>query len=344
MHRKIILFLTAASLVITGCDKENTDLVKPLSSELFPQVIKLDDEGDGGLEDEDKFSVKITLNERQDPTGEEIAGTVVPLNEEVRVFFELTELEGFSTLSDYVRGATAFYEIDDCTTSEDQNIDLDVQLDLATGKGSVLFPKAVTEIEIVFETDDSFFDDNTLNTEKRELAVSLTGVRAPTGSNVVINPARKFTYTIQDNEAIHGDWELDHNNVDQFAAFKELFGLVNEDIAALQASEVDKIEIAFEYDELKVKVTLVETETITECGQTEVVNKEIEVEAELAALSTLSADGEVELEGEIEQGDGSIAEFKYAGSFVISGSVLTLTLQGEYDDNTTSELVLLLNK
>ncbi|MBC7933808.1 MAG: hypothetical protein H7Y86_00420 [Rhizobacter sp.] len=343
MYKKLLTLIITASL-LTGCDKENDDLVEPYASDRFPQVIKLDDEGDGGLEDEAGFSCVITLNDRKDPTGQELGGTVIPLPEDAIVSFEIKDLEGFSNLADYITGATAFYEIDDCTTSQDVNIDLNVSLNLATGKGSVRFPKNVKEIELVFETNDAFFDDNVLNTEERSVSIELTGVTAPAASNVVINNASSFKYEVQDDEGIHGDWELDASNAAQFAIFKQLFGFINSDIASLDAADVDKIEISFEYDEINIKVALVETESVTECGVTEIVNKEIEIETSLEELGILSADGDVEFVGEIEQSNGSLKEFVYKGSFAISGSLLTLTLQGEYDDEETDELILLLQK
>lgn len=344
MYKKLLTIIVAASFLLAGCDKENDDLVEPLSSDKFPQVLKLDDEGDGGLEDEDEFSCIITLNDRKDPSGQELGGTVVPLTEDAIVSFEIKSLEGFSNLGYYVTGATAFYEIDDCTTSADMNIDLNVTLDIATGKGSFRFPKNVKEVELVFETDDAFFDDNILNTEERSLEIVLTSVAAPAIANVVVNGSASFKYEVQDDEGIHGDWELDPSDAAQFAIFKQLFGFINEDIAGLQAADVDKIEISFEYDEVTVKVELVETETVTECGVTEIVNKEIEIETGLEELGILSADGDVELVGEIEQNNGSLKEFVYKGSFVITGSSLALTLQGEYDEEETDELTLLLEK
>src|SRR5687768_18588261 len=114
------LYPLIAALLFFSCDKKNDDLVKPLSASEFPQVIRLSDEGDGELEDEDKFSFKITLSDRTDPDGDELGGKVVPLKEAVTVQFHVKEFEGFSNLSDYMLGAEAFYEIDDCITSLDQ--------------------------------------------------------------------------------------------------------------------------------------------------------------------------------------------------------------------------------
>lgn len=339
------LFIGAALLLLAGsCDKKNDDLVYPLSAEAFPQVIKFDDEGDGDLEDADEFSFTLTLNDRVDPTGEELGGTVVPLQQDVKVSFEVKEWEGFADLSDYIKGAKAFYEIDDCTTSEDQGIDLDLQFDPATGKGSVTFPKGVTEIEVAFETDEDLLNDNVLNDEERAIVFALTGVEGTGSESVTFNNAVAFKYEVLDDEGVQGDWELDHEDAVQFAVFKALFGRVNEDISALTADEVEKIEISIEYDEVKVSVELKETETIEECDGPEVVNKVIEVEADLEELALLTDEGDIEFVGEVEQPDGSILEFTAKGSFVVNGSALELVLTMEYDDEESEEITLQLSK
>ncbi len=337
------LLIMSMLLFVTSCDKKNDDLVEPPSASDFPQVIKFDDEGDGDLEDEDKFSFKLTLNDRVDPSGDELGGTVVPLKEDVTVLFEVKEWEGFNSLSEYIKGVKAFYEIDDCTTSEDAGIDLNVSFDAATGKGSVRFPKDVTEVEVEFETDEDLFDDNDLNEDERSITLIVTGIQ-PAGKTITYNKAAEFKYEILDDEGIHGDWELDHEDAAQFAAFKKLFGMVNEDIADLSAGDVDKIEISVEYNEVKVVVELKEKETVEECGGTEEVNKVIEIEADLEDLSTLTSEGDIEFVGELELDNGSIAEFVYKGSFKIIGGDLELVLVGEYDDEETDEITLQLKK
>jgi hypothetical protein len=338
MRKLNCIIIASILLCLAGCDKQNEDLVNPLSAEQFPQVIKLDEEEDGDLEDEDKFSFEITLNDRVDPEGKELGGMVIPLESDARVSFVVKDLKGFTKLSDYIKNAKAFYEVDDCTER-----DVSVQFNTVTGVGSVVFPKGVEAVEIEFETDEDIFDDAVLNTKERSLVVVLTGVQA-SGENVTYNPAIEFKYEILDNEGIHGDWELDADDPVQFAAFKALFGLVNEDIKNLRATEVDKIEISFEYDEVKVLVELKATETIVECGKTEIVNKVIEIEMEIEELETLQANGDVELIGELEQDDTTIKEFVYAGGFKIVGDTLELRLEGEYDDDKTGVRVLMLTK
>jgi len=263
---------------------------------------------------------------------------VIPLATDVVVSFEIKDLKGFTRISDYVKGASGFYEVDECTEK-----DVAVTYNTATGKGTVVFPKGAESVEIELETDEDFFDDGVLNTRERSLVVAITSIQ-PTTSDVTFNPAVEFKYEVLDDEGIHGDWELDHTDPLQFAAFKKLFGLIDEDIKDLRAADVDKIEISIEFDEVKVLVELKQTETITECGKTETVNKVIEIEAEIEDLDTLTASGDLEFVGEIEQDDTTLKEFVYGGKFRIIGSKLELELEGEYDDETTGKQKLNLEK
>jgi hypothetical protein len=327
-----------AIALLTGCSKENDDLEKPLTSEAFPQVIRMDDEEGGGLEDEDKFSFEITLNDRVDPEGEELGGKVVPLNNDVTVSFAVKDLEGFSKLSDYIKDVSAFYEVDDCTEK-----DVTIQFDVNTGTGTVVFPKGAESVEVEFETDEDFFNDGVLNSRERSLVVEITGVQT-SGEAVTFNPEIEFKFEILDDEGIHGDWELDASDPVQFDTFKSLFGLISDDIKDLKADDVEKIEISFEFNEVKVLVELKETETVEECGQTEVVNKVIEIEADIEELETLTDAGDVEFVGEIEQDDTTLKEFVYSGGFKITGDILELELEGEFDDEQTGKKTLILEK
>lgn len=343
MMKRSWLYIMLAVFLAPACDKENDDLVTPLSASAFPQVVVFDDEGDGGLEDEDAFSFKLTLLDRSDSTGREPAGNIIPLKEAVTVNFKVTDFEGFAKIADYIKDVKAFYEIDDCTTSEDKGIDVPVQFDVNTGIGSVSFPAGVEEVEVEFEVDEDLFDDKVVNTKKRELTFQLTGI-AGNNTQVQANKTAEFTYSIQDDEGIYGEWEVDHKNAAEFARFKALFGLVNEDIKNLQASEVDEIAIEFEYGEVKVVVKLHEMEEVEECGSVEMKHKEIEIEAEIEDLTDDELEGDVEFGEKIERDNGSIAEFVYKGSFKITGKKLVIELKGELDDEETDDITLTLEK
>lgn len=340
IHKVSILVCIA---LFAACDKENADLVHPLSTAEFPQVVILADEGDGDLEDEDKFSFKITLADRSDPTGKEPGGKVIPLEEDVTVQFAITGFEGFDRLQDYLLGGEAFYDIDDCTTSEDEGIDLNLQFNPATGTGSVRFPKGVEEIEIELETDPSRFDDNIFNTDERSLSIQLTGVSGD-AKKVTVNKSAAFTFHVQDDEGIYGEWELDVDDETAFAKFKSLFGLINEDISELAADDVEEITLSFEYEEVKATIVLKETEIVDDCGAPSEENKVIEVEAKIEDIDDGDLEGDVEFGETLELDNGSFREFVYKGSFAITGGQLQLTLEGEFGDDTTDEITLVLDK
>jgi hypothetical protein len=335
MKQYLLLIASLALLVVSGCDKKNDDLVMPRKATDLPQVIRFADEAGAELEDSDEFIIALTLQDRVDPAGEELSGTIVPLTEAVRVNFAITDSKAIDNLAAYIKGGTAFYEIDDCTSSEDQGIDLGFTFDPVTGTGSVLFPKDVEEIELLFELEEDYLNDAILNEEARSITFQLVSVEATT-ENVVVNEALEFTYEVLDDEGIYGAWELDAENAEQFAAFKNLFGLVNEDIANLSAADVEKIEIEFELEEIKVLVELKETELVDDCGELEEVHKEIELELEIEELNKLVAEGELEALGELEQEDGSLLEYSLKGAFFIDDNLLHLELENELDEETIS--------
>jgi len=340
---KPLKYMLLAVIFLSACEKKNDDLVKPLVEGDFPQILLLSDEGDGELEDEDKFSFKITLADRPDPTGKELGGKVISLEADVTVNFEVSSFKGFSKLSDYILDATAFYEIDDCTTSEDQDIDLNLVFDKNTGKGSVTFPKGVEEIEIEFETDEDLFDDKIFNTQSRKLEIKLTSVDA-NGQKVVVNDQNTFEYLVLDDDGIYGEYELDIDDQVQIQNYIKLFGMINEDVKILKADDIEEIKIEFQYGEFKAIVVLKETEEVEECGETETVNKEIEIEGDFEDFEDDKLSGDLEIVGDVESDNGQEKEFSYKGSFKLVNGKLELTLQGEFDDKETDKITLIFHK
>ena len=340
---KTLKYLVFAVLFLSACEKKNDDLVSPILEQNFPQILMPADEGDGELEDEDKFSFRITLADRMDPEGKELGGKILPLENDVTVHFQVGKLKGFNNLSNYILDAKAFYEIDDCTTSEDKDIDLKLVFDKNTGKGSVTFPKGVQEIEIEFETNEDLFDDKVFNAESRGLEINLTSVDA-NGQKVVVNDQLKFEYQILDDDGIYGEYELDVKDAAQFQNYIKLFGLINADVKALKPADVEEIKIEFQYGEFKAIVVLKETEEVDECGEIETVNKEIEIEGDLEELDDDKLSGDVEIVGDAELDNGKEQEFVYKGSFKIVNGKLELTFKGEFGDDETDKITLLLNK
>lgn len=337
------LLLSLCIAMLATCSKRDEDLVEPLSIEEYPQVIFPDDEGDGDVEDGDKVGIVLTLLDRVDPTGEELGGLIIPLESDVTVNFIIKDPAGFSDLSEYFLDWVAFYEIDDCTTSEDLDEDLDLTFNPNTGEGSVTFPSDVEEIEIEFELTEDLFDDDVFNEDGRGFVFQLTSVEG-SGEAVKVNTDLEFEYEVLDDEGIYGEWTLDIEDAEQFENFKNLFGLVDGDIAELEAADVDEIVIEFKYEELSVLVVLVEEELVEECDESEMENIEIELEMEYDELEDDVLAGEAVFVGEIEMDDESVEEYEYAGEFTIDGDQLTITLEGEYDDDSTDEITLVLSK
>jgi hypothetical protein len=326
--KKLIVPFTILCM-ICACDRKNEDLVEPNLSG-FPQQIVFADEGDGDFEDSDKAEFALTLTDRVDPTGKEPRGTTIPLTNDAVVSFSVQNLKGFTDLSTLVLGCKAFYEVDDCT-----EMDVEVTYNTTTGQGTVVFPKGVNEIIIELELEPTLFDNSTVD-EERGFDVKLLAVNSP--EKVVINKSNTFEYKVLDDEVLYGKWSLDAEDSLQLNALKKLFGDINEDLAEVKAEDIEEIEVEFEYDKVTFLIVLKETETITECGETEEVNKEIEIEADYEDVEADGLSGKVVVITEIEAADGSDKEIEYEGEFNITGSNLLLKLGN--DDTGEVELSL----
>ncbi|MGF1637416.1 MAG: hypothetical protein ACFCUU_10105 [Cyclobacteriaceae bacterium] len=338
--RNIYIPVLLLTVFFFACSRENEDLILPLSLENFPQIILFDDEEGGELEDSDELKVSIILAERYDPTGEELEGVIVPLTTDYTLRFEITDVEGIASLSNYVIGLEAYYEIDDCTTSLDEGVDILLSYNINTGIGEVRFPAGVEEIILEFELDEDYLNDDELN-EERGFVIELSGVNEVEGIRVFNQP---FEFTVLDDEAIFGSYSFDFEDAEAFESFKALFGLVNPAIADLSPDDIDEIEWSFEFDELKIEIVLKETESVEECGEIEDENLVIEIEADYEELTTDDTEGEIEVEGSVEMENGSEEDFVYSGTFKINGSTLEITLVGEFDGDETEEITLILSK
>ncbi|MBC8110238.1 MAG: hypothetical protein H7Y04_04180 [Verrucomicrobia bacterium] len=328
---------------LSACDQRFDEVIEPISATDFPKQLVLSDGGNGDYEDEDNVDIDLELLPQFDPTGKELEGKINTLTADVTVNFEIKDLKGFTRLSDYVKEGKALYEIDDCTTSEDENIDLKFTLDLNTGKGSFIFPKGVEAVSLELEVDEDLFDDEVKNTADRGFTFAVTSITGAS-EKVVLNTETEFDYEVLDDDVIFGDWEVDVENATEFANFKSLFGSLDEDIAELEAADINKIEISFGYEGVQITVELKETEPDA-CDATELVNKEIEIEGAYEIdlddlFNTLK--GDMEFAEEIEQDNGSVVEFKFEGKFEIDPTdheKMKLTLKGEYLDDITEKVL-----
>lgn len=340
---KIILSLIVLVVLAAACSKKKFHHVEATADSQFPKQLVLDEEKVGELEDSDKAEFEIKLTDAIDPTGENPAGKVFTLETAVTVEFELKDNAGFAAWGDYVLGGTAYYEIDDCTTSEDEGIDLLFTFDAATGKGSVQFPAGVEAITIELELQPSVMEDAVENSGDRGFVFALTGLGA-TSENVVLNTDIVSEFTVYDDEKVFGEWTIDPADATQLENLIALFAMANEDLAGLTAAEIDGIDAEFSFDEFGLTVKLIETEEEDNCGTIEQVNIEIAVEGEIDELTDDATSGDISFIGELENDNGTVTEIAYEGTFVRTGDTLTLTLKGNDGDNETDELVLTLSK
>jgi hypothetical protein len=323
--KKYFLLLVAACSAL-ACSRENEDLVLPTNPADFPLQLVLDSDEEGAFEDSDETEMAFTFTDRFDPTGKELGGVLKTLSSPVKVSCQITDLEGFSTINEYILGLTAYYEIDDCTTSEDNNLDLDLAVDYTTGVFSFTFPAQVEEVKIAFELNDALFDDGVQN-DDRGFSVEVLGIENAM-EEVVINTDQSFEHKVLDDEYIFGEYALEFTE-ENFTKLKELFGGVNADIANTAFNEVEAVEFEFSLEELAVKVVLIETEMVTECGDTEEENVAYEVEGEYESLTEDDVNGEIEFVVALEDESGAVEEISFSGTFSISGDDLQLTLETE---------------
>lgn len=340
---KTLTYITGALILLASCSKEKFEHVEATSVSDFPKQLLLDEEKVGELEDTDKATFEITLTDGIDPNGLQPSGKEQVLEQAVTVYFELTDPEGFSNWSDYIAGGTAYYEIDDCTTSEDEGIDLSFSFDAATGKGSVIFPAGVNSISVELELVAAIMDDAIENSGDRGFTFTLKGISA-TSEKVVVTTDITTEFRVYDDEKVCGDWVADPSNATEFSNLLQLFTLANPDLDGLTASEVDAVEVAFSFDEFELKFVLLETETVDECGTQEIVPVEITVEGEMDEFDSDSNSGVIHFIAELESENGAVTEISYEGTFSRLGNNLTLTLKGDDGDTETDEFTLSLSK
>lgn len=344
---KTLLIISAASLALASCDRKDEDLIEPRDPNDFPIVILLSDEEDGDLEDNDEVGIALEILPVWDEATRDLEGKIPTPNSDLRISFEVFDPSGFSSFGDYILGGDAIYEIDDCTDSNDEGIDLNFTFDASAGTGSFDWPAGVEELEIALELNESTFDDDVANSEERGFSFRITAIEgAGAGTDVRINRDIEYTYFALDDESIFGDWELDFSDLGQFAAFTALFNQLNEDLPDVSTSDIEAIEFEFNIEAMVVKVVLSETSE-DECEPGEFENEELEIEAEydfgFDELFGVQS-GDLEFEGEAEF-DGIPEEFTLAGNFQIEpDGTLTLTLSGETENGEISEQTLVLNR
>ncbi len=330
--KNIIIYLLMVFLLASCYDQE----IQPVAEEDFPLQIVLDAIEGGTYESDDSYGLKVAFDEGieevTDEDGNVIAGspggTRGPADTDLTINFVIEDVEGLN-LGSEVSIDEIIYEIDDCTEgSASFTFNQD-------GTGSFTMPQGVEEIEIVFALDDASIDNDIENTEDKGFKFRLTGIDG-SPENVLLNINNEFEYAVLDDEAIYNEWVLDHTNSDLLNKFLTALAPVNEDLEALEAADIDEIIFEYGFEEVKIVVVLTETEMVTECGETEEENLELEIEGEFSA-----EDDEIEMTLENEDGD----EFIYTGTYTIDLQdplTFTLTFAGvDEDDNNVAEEVTL---
>lgn len=328
---KSLLYFVFLFVIVSACSKKNKDVTLPIDINQRPLQLILDESESGVLEDDDKIELAFTFIDQLDTTGNSLEGQKYGHHSNLRVTAQLTDNIGFNNYASLITGVNAFYEVDDCTTSEDLNIDLNPTIDFTTQTISFDIPAGQTEVIFVLEIDPALFENDVIDNDRgfRVSINNLEGIGA--GTTVKYVQDQTWEVKILDDEAIYGAWAYDHNDP-SLANFLTLFGNFNEDLSSLTAADIDEIEFEVELDEVKVKIVLVETEIISECGTSEEVNKEIEIEFELDDLSD-ALTGEMLLITEVEDPSGKIEEYEVSATFNINASNLSITFTFENDGN-----------
>jgi hypothetical protein len=112
----------------------------------------------------------------------------------------------------------------------------------------------------------------------------------------------------------------------------------------LVSADIDEADLEITPNEVQLKITLVATETIQGCSGLEVVNEEIEIEAEVDDVTDDDVIGDLVFIVELEDDNGFITEVEYSGTFSRSGNTLTLLLTGSSGDTETNEITLTLTR
>lgn len=344
---KTLLIISAASLALASCDRKDEDLIEPRDPNDFPIVIFLSDEEGGDLEDSDEVGIALEILPVWDEATRDLEGKIPTPTTDMRISFEVFDPSGFSAFADYILGGDAIYEIDDCTDSSDEGIDLNFVFDASAGTGSFDWPTGVEELEVILELNEATFDDDAVNPEERGFSFRITDIEgAGAGNDIRINRDIEFTYFALDDEVLFGEWVLDHTDPEQFTTFTALFETVNEDLPGLAPSDIDAIEFEFDIEAMVVKVVLTETSE-DECEPGEFENEELEIEAEYdfgfdELFGMLG--GALSFEGEAEFNDVP-EEFTFEGAYQIEADgSLTLTLSGETENGEIEEQTLILNR
>lgn len=275
---------------VAGCADNSLD-VNP-EDENFPLQLILDSDEGADLPDAEDYSLEVTFADHTSP----LPGQPLILS------YEISEAEGDMVDVIAIDKVVYEHEVDDCIyeraldfTSEGNGLRGTISIGVDPDLGTV--PES---FEIVFKLPGL---DNT----EGGFVFVISDLVAP--ANVIQGHPQTFEYEVLDSD-VAGKWELEISEEEQFENFKRVFGSLNNELQELDFDNITgKVTAEFEFGEMKFIMELVEEEEVTSCKdgevETEISNKEIEIEAEYEA-----EDGEIAFEGShfILGGDGEVTD------------------------------------
>jgi hypothetical protein len=273
MKKYWMSFFVAGALI--GCVDNTLDVVP--NSDPFPLQLTLDTDEGGDLADAEDVGIEITF---ADHLGE------LP-NVPVTIHFTIEDLEDDMVGAVEIDKIMYEVELDDCIYERELEFEangLSGTITLAPDEDLASIPGS---FEVVLTLPG-------LDETKGSFVFSITKIES--SANVELGYPRSFEYEVLDSD-VAGEWQFSIDDEAAFESFKEVFGPLNHELDALSFGEITgSVTAEFEYGEMKFIVELAEEEEVTECkdgeGETETVNKVIEIEADYDA-----EDGEVEFEG-----------------------------------------------
>lgn len=316
---KKIYSLFIVMLVVAAACGDNDLGVNP-KNENYPFRIVMDAEEGADLPDAEDYGIEVAF---ADYLGN------LP-NEPITLTYEISGLEDDMAGAVEVDNVVYEVELEDCVYERE----LDFTADGLTGTIVVSPDPDLGSVPESFEVVVTLpgFDG-----AAGSFTFSITSLQGP--ANVILGLPATFEYEVLDAD-VAGEWELGIGSEEEFETFREVFGTLNAELAALEYADITgKVTAEFEFGEMKFVIELADEEEVTTCedgvSETEVENKVIELEAEYDA-----EDGELSLEGSHEvEDDGAVVELDFIveAEYSVDGSELVITFFRIIDEDNQGE-------
>lgn len=289
MTKKIYQILIFASvLTLAGCADNELDVTPNDSNFPFQLIVDTDEGGD--LADAEDYGLEIKF---ADYLGE------LP-SETITLYYDI---EGEDSFENVVAIDKVVYEveIDDCVYERELDFDpIAKTITVISDSDLGTVPEAFEVVFLLPGTDDT----------EGNFEFTIIDLQS-TNKNIIVGEPSAFEYEVLDND-VAGEWVWELSSEDDLESFKDVFSVVSPDLADLAFEDILEddgvriIRIQFEYGEMKFEIELAEEETVCEEGESEIENKQLEIEAEYEA-----EDGELILEGSrsiLNEDDGEIED------------------------------------